>query len=91
MVGLKGIPSIVTYDGRTIRFPDPLIKLHDTIKLDLTTGKIDDFIKFDSGWSLLFCSFYFILFIHSQLIILFYLFVIDINDCMCAYLQLGFV
>ncbi|CAI9259733.1 unnamed protein product [Lactuca saligna] len=47
--GSKGIPYINTYDGRTIRYPDPLIKANDTIKLDLDTNKIVDFIKFDVG------------------------------------------
>jgi len=43
------IPYIVTHDGRTIRYPDPLIKVNDTIKLDLETGKIVGHIKFDIG------------------------------------------
>ncbi|KAL8138823.1 hypothetical protein V2J09_004824 [Rumex salicifolius] len=47
--GQKGIPYINTYDGRTIRYPDPLIKANDTIKLDLETSKIVDFTKFDVG------------------------------------------
>lgn len=48
-VGDKGIPYISTFDGRTIRYPDPLIKVNDTVKFDLETGKIVDFIKFDVG------------------------------------------
>jgi small subunit ribosomal protein S4e len=32
-----------------IRYPDPAIKVNDTVKLDLTTGKITDFIRFDTG------------------------------------------
>ncbi|KAF4365173.1 hypothetical protein G4B88_013070 [Cannabis sativa] len=47
--GQKGIPYLNTYDGRTIRYPDPLIKANDTIKLDLEANKITDFIKFDVG------------------------------------------
>ncbi|KAM1055641.1 hypothetical protein ACFX13_029845 [Malus domestica] len=47
--GKKGIPYLNTFDGRTIRYPDPLIKANDTIKLDLETYKITDFIKFDVG------------------------------------------
>jgi len=47
--GQKGIPFLNTYDGRTIRYPDPLIKANDTIKIDLDTNKIVDFIKFDVG------------------------------------------
>lgn len=49
LTGLKGVPSIVTSDGRTIRYPDPLIKVNDTVKITIENGKIDDFIKFDSG------------------------------------------
>lgn len=48
-LGAKGIPYVVTHDGRTIRYPDPLIKANDTIKFNIDTGKIDDFIKFDTG------------------------------------------
>jgi len=47
--GVKGIPFIVTHDGRTIRYPDPLVKVHDTIRFDIATGKILDFIKFETG------------------------------------------
>jgi len=43
------IPYIVTHDGRTVRYPDPLIKVHDTVKFDLKTGKIVQFLKFDVG------------------------------------------
>jgi small subunit ribosomal protein S4e len=32
-----------------IRYPDPAIKVNDTVKIDLATGKISDFIKFDTG------------------------------------------
>jgi len=47
--GQKGIPYLNTYDGRTIRYPDPLIKANDTIKIDLETNKIMDFIKLTSS------------------------------------------
>ncbi|KAK7385787.1 hypothetical protein VNO78_31647 [Psophocarpus tetragonolobus] len=47
--GQKGIPYLNTYDGRTIRYPDPAIRANDTIKLDLEENKIVDFIKFDVG------------------------------------------
>ncbi|KAJ0430253.1 putative ribosomal protein S4e [Helianthus annuus] len=47
--GSKGIPYIDTDDGRSIRYPDPLIKANDTIKLDLESNKIVNFIKFDDG------------------------------------------
>ena len=45
----KSIPYITTHDGRTIRYPDPAIKVHDTVKLDLATGKVTEFIKFEVG------------------------------------------
>uniref|UniRef100_A0A2K6S5H4 40S ribosomal protein S4 n=1 Tax=Saimiri boliviensis boliviensis TaxID=39432 RepID=A0A2K6S5H4_SAIBB len=32
-VGTQGIPHLVTHDALTIRFPDPLIKVNDTIQL----------------------------------------------------------
>lgn len=47
--GAKGVPHLITHDGRTIRFPDPSIKANDTIKLNLETGKISDFVKFEAG------------------------------------------
>lgn len=47
--GPKGVPYLVTHDGRTIRYPDPLIKVHDTIRVDVKTGKILEFIKFETG------------------------------------------
>jgi len=49
IVAAKSVPTIVTHDGRTLRFPDPEIKKHDTVKLDLTSGKIVDFVKFEIG------------------------------------------
>jgi small subunit ribosomal protein S4e len=49
LVGNKGIPFVVTHDGRTIRYPDPLIKVNDTIKFDLEKNKITEFIKFEVG------------------------------------------
>jgi len=48
-VAPKGVPYVTTHDARTIRYPDPLIKSNDTVKVDIATGKIEDFIKFDSG------------------------------------------
>jgi small subunit ribosomal protein S4e len=47
--GSRGIPFLVTHDGRTIRFPDPIIKTNDTVLYDLKENKIIDFIKFDIG------------------------------------------
>ncbi|KAF9113536.1 40S ribosomal protein S4 [Mortierella sp. AM989] len=48
-LGAKGIPFVVTHDGRTIRYPDPLVKVNDTIKLDLESGKFVEFAKFEVG------------------------------------------
>jgi len=48
-VGPKGVPYLVTSDGRTLRYPDPLVKISDTIQLDIATSKIIDFIKFEVG------------------------------------------
>ncbi|ROW10100.1 hypothetical protein VMCG_02134 [Cytospora schulzeri] len=48
-LGRGGIPFLVTHDARTIRYPDPLIKVNDTVKVNLATGKIDDFCKFEVG------------------------------------------
>ena len=48
-VGPKGVPFCVTHDGRTIRYPDPLIKVNDTVKIKIDTGSITDFTKFETG------------------------------------------
>lgn len=47
--GPKNVPYLVTHDGRTVRYPDPLIKVNDSIQLDIASSKIMDFIKFESG------------------------------------------
>merc|ERR1712140_24048 len=51
MVGVasKGVPMITTHDGRTIRYPDPLVKVNDSVMVDIASGKMKEFIKFDSG------------------------------------------
>jgi len=48
-MGPGGIPFIVTHDGRTIRYPHPDIKVDDTIKLDLETGKVEKHVKLHVG------------------------------------------
>jgi small subunit ribosomal protein S4e len=48
-LGNRGVPYIVTHDGRTIRYPDPLVKVNDTVKFDLTQNKITGIVKFDTG------------------------------------------
>jgi len=39
-VGARGIPYIVTHDGRTIPYPSPTLRIGDTIKYDFLKGKI---------------------------------------------------
>jgi small subunit ribosomal protein S4e len=48
-VRAKGVPHINTFDGRTIRYPDPLIKSNDTVKILLETGKVVEYIRFGVG------------------------------------------
>ena len=45
----KNVPFLVTHDGRTIRYPDPLAKVNDTVKVSLSTGKIVEIVKFEMG------------------------------------------
>ena len=47
--GPKNTPYAVTHDGRTLRYPDPDIKVNDTIRMDIATSKILDHIKFEPG------------------------------------------
>jgi len=47
----KKVPYVVTNDGRTIRYPDPDVKVNDTVKVDIATGKILSLIKFEVGKS----------------------------------------
>jgi len=47
--GPKGIAYCVTHDGRTLKYPDPEISVNDTVRIDLATGKILDFVKFEVG------------------------------------------
>jgi len=48
-LGDKGIPRVTLHDGRTIRYPDPLIQVNDSVMVDIESGKIKDFAKFDNG------------------------------------------
>jgi len=47
--GAKGVGYLVTHDGRTIRFPHPEIKRNDTVRVNISTGKIEDFASFQHG------------------------------------------
>ena len=46
---MASVPYAVSHDGRTLRYPDPLIRVNDTVKVDLKTGEITEFIKFEVG------------------------------------------
>jgi len=48
-ISKKNVPFVVTHDGRTLRYPDPLIKVDDVVKIDIASGRILDFIKFEVG------------------------------------------
>ena len=52
-MGPKKIPFITTSDGRTLRYPNPHIKEHDTIKLNLETKEIVDYYKYKIGANVL--------------------------------------
>jgi len=45
----KKVPYIATHDGRTIRYPDPLIKVDDVVKVDIETGKVLSVLHFEVG------------------------------------------
>lgn len=47
--GAKGVNYLVTHDARTIRFPDPAIKTHDSVRVNIETGEVLDFLKFEHG------------------------------------------
>jgi len=46
---LRGIPYACTHDGGTFRFPDPEVKVNDTLRIDVASRKILDFAKFEPG------------------------------------------
>ena len=46
---VKKIPFITTSDGRTLRYPNPHIKEHDTIKWNLENNEIVDYYKYKIG------------------------------------------
>lgn len=48
-MGRGGVPYLVTNDSRTIRYPDPKINVHDTVKVNLATGRIVGFVRFEIG------------------------------------------
>lgn len=48
-ISKQNVPYILTHDGRTVRFADPIVQVNDTVKVDLTTGKIASVVKFQVG------------------------------------------
>jgi small subunit ribosomal protein S4e len=48
-VTAKKVPVAVTHDGRTLRYPDPNVKVNDTVKVNIATGKMTDTYKFEIG------------------------------------------
>lgn len=48
-MGDKAVPHLTLHDGRTIRYPDPVIKENDTVILDIATNKITEVARFDVG------------------------------------------
>ncbi|CAD7004447.1 unnamed protein product [Ceratitis capitata] len=48
-LGAKGVPFVVTHDGRTIVILIISSRANDTVQVDIATGKITDYIKFDFG------------------------------------------
>jgi len=48
-LGARGIPYIVTHDGRTIPYPDPDIYVSDTIKYDFMKGRVMEICSFRVG------------------------------------------
>jgi small subunit ribosomal protein S4e len=48
-VGPNKVPYVVTHDGRTFRYPDPSIKVGDSVKLNLKENKLTDVYSFELG------------------------------------------
>lgn len=48
-MGANSVAYLVTHDGRTIRFADPKIKIHDTIKFNLDTKEVGEVYPFEVG------------------------------------------
>lgn len=44
-----GQSLLIAFFPYSIRYPDPSIRVNDTVKIDLATGKISDFVRFDTG------------------------------------------
>jgi len=44
-----GVPYVATSDSRVFRYPDPLINVNDSIKVDIESKKILDIVPFEVG------------------------------------------
>lgn len=45
-LGKRGVPFIFTNTGSTFRYCDPAIKIKDTVKIDIKTGSIVEYLPF---------------------------------------------
>eukprot|EP01002_Notosolenus_urceolatus_P008132 NODE_3167_length_971_cov_267.171367_g2637_i0.p1 GENE.NODE_3167_length_971_cov_267.171367_g2637_i0~~NODE_3167_length_971_cov_267.171367_g2637_i0.p1 ORF type:complete len:268 (+),score=68.80 NODE_3167_length_971_cov_267.171367_g2637_i0:87-890(+) len=43
------VPYAACHDGHTVRYPDPMVKKHDTLVYNLQTKQVEDFIRFKPG------------------------------------------
>jgi len=43
------VPYVTCHDGRTVRFADPIWKVNDTLKFDITSGKVIGHYPFEAG------------------------------------------
>jgi len=48
-IAAGNIPYVATSDKRVFRYPDPAVKVNDTIKVDLINKKIIDVVSFEVG------------------------------------------
>lgn len=48
-IGHKGIPFVVTHDGRTVSCIDPEVRLHHTLKFNLANGEVETTYPFRRG------------------------------------------
>ena len=48
-IGPNKIGYLVTHDGRTLRYADPNIKIHDTVRLNLIENRVEEFYQFEVG------------------------------------------
>jgi len=49
VMGHNKVPYLVTHDARCLRYPNPAITVFDTVKVNLTTGAVDDIIPLAIG------------------------------------------